>query len=86
MIRKKLQRIGGSIGLVLPRDLVAAAGLAEGDEVGLTLHGRRLVVEPVTRRPTREQLNTALEAVVKRHGDAFRQMAEFDKTGRRRAR
>lgn len=86
MIRKKLQRIGGSVGLVIPRDLVAAAGLAEGDEVGLTLHGRRLVVEPVTRRAAREQVSASLEAVVKRHGDAFRQMAEFDKTGRRRAR
>lgn len=86
MIRKKLQKIGGSVGLVLPRDLVAAAGLAEGDEVGLTLHGRRLVVEPVGRRVARDALNTSLEAVLARHGEAFRQMAEFDKTGRRRAR
>lgn len=86
MIRKKLQKIGGSVGLVLPRDLVAAAGLAEGDEVGLTLHGRRLVVEPVTRRVAPGAVAKSMEAVLKRHGEAFRQMAEFDKTGRRRAR
>lgn len=86
MIKKKLQKIGGSIGLVLPRDLVAAAGLAEGDEVGLTLHGRRLVVEPVTRRSGGDAFHASLEAVIERHGEAFRQMAEFDRTGKRRAR
>lgn len=86
MIKKTLRKIGGSVGLVLPRDLVAAAGLAEGDEVGLTLHGRRLVIEPVTRRAGGADFRTSLEAVIERHGDAFRQMAEFDRTGRRRAR
>lgn len=49
MLRKRLQRIGGSVGIILPSDLVAAADLHEGDEVALTLHGRRVVVEPVAK-------------------------------------
>jgi antitoxin component of MazEF toxin-antitoxin module len=85
MIRKKLQKIGGSVGLVLPRDLAAAAGLAEGDEVGLTLHGSRLVIEPITRRARREAIAASFDAVLERHGETFRRMAEFDRTGRRRA-
>jgi antitoxin component of MazEF toxin-antitoxin module len=84
MLRKKLQRIGGSVGLILPSDLVAAANLHEGDEVTLTLYGRRLVVEPVTRRIGPEQFGASMEAVLGRHGEAFRLMAEYDRTGRRR--
>jgi antitoxin component of MazEF toxin-antitoxin module len=83
MIRKKLQKIGGSVGLILPSDLIAAADLAEGDEVMLTLHGRRLVVEPVTPRVSREKFRSSFDAVLKRHSDAFRMMAEFDRTGRK---
>ena len=84
MVVKKLQRIGNSLGLILPRDLVAAADLDEGDEVTLTLHGRRIVVEPATHRPSHEEFSSAFEAVLRRHGEAFRLMAEFDRTGRRR--
>lgn len=82
-MRKKLQKIGGSVGLILPSDLVAAADLREGDEVVLTLHGRRLVVEPVTRRLSADQFRSSFQAVLTRHGEAFRRMAEYDRTGRR---
>lgn len=84
MIRKKLQKIGGSVGLILPSDLVAAADLRVGDEVALTLHGRRLVVEPAGPRADATQFQKSLEAVLDRHGDAFRRMADYDRTGRKR--
>jgi antitoxin component of MazEF toxin-antitoxin module len=90
MVVKKLQRIGNSLGLILPRDLVAAADLKEGDPLMLTLHGRRIVAEPATRRATVGDFSSAFEAVVHRHGEAFRLMAEFDRgrptRPRRRAR
>jgi len=84
MVTKKLKRIGNSVGLILPRDLVAAADLAEGDEVTLTLLGRRIVVEPAQRRAAEREFSAAFEQVLRRHGDAFRMMAEYDRTGRRR--
>ena len=90
MVVKKLQRIGNSLGLILPRDLVAAADLKEGDPLMLTLHGRRIVAEPAAGRATQAGFATAFEAVLRRHGEAFRLMAEFDRgkpaRPRRRAR
>lgn len=83
MVIKKLKRIGNSVGLILPRDLVAAADLDAGDEVMLTLHGRRIVVEPAERRAGEREFASAFEQVLRRHGDAFRMMADYDRTGRR---
>ena len=83
VVIKKLKRIGNSVGLILPRDLVAAADLEEGDEVTLTLHGRRIVIEPSERRADEREFSSAFEQVLRRHGEAFRLMAEYDRTGRR---
>jgi len=44
-----------------------------------------LAVDPSPGRTSEDAL-VALEAVINRHGDAFRQLAEFDRTGRRHAR
>jgi antitoxin component of MazEF toxin-antitoxin module len=83
VVNKKLKRIGNSVGLILPRDLVAAADLEAGDEVTLTLHGRRIVVEPSQRRAGEREFSSAFEQVLRRHGRAFRMMADYDRTGRR---
>ena len=83
MLQKKLKRVGNSVALILPKDLVEAADLHAGDEVSLTLHGRRIVVEPAARVGSKAEFQTAWDAVLKRHGEAFRQMAEFDRSGRR---
>jgi antitoxin component of MazEF toxin-antitoxin module len=84
MVVKKLKRIGNSVGLILPHDLVAAVDLAPGDEVTLTVHGRRIVVEPAVHWTNEEQFAGALEAILDQHGTAFRLMADYDRTGRRR--
>ena len=83
MLVKKLKRIGNSIGLLLPRDLVQAADLKAGEEVILTIHGRRIVVEPRTRFASDEEFARASESVLDRHADGFEQMAEYDRSSRR---
>ncbi len=83
MLVKKLTRIGNSIGLLLPRDLVQAVDLKEGEEVILTVHGRRIVVEARTRFASNEEFASASEAVLDRHAEAFRLMAEYDRKGSR---
>ena len=80
MLTKRLQRIGNSIGVILPRDLVDAADLDVGDEVTITLHGRRLVIEPSLKSAEESDFRAAFEAVLARHGEAFRKMAEYDRS------
>lgn len=83
MLTKRLQRIGGSVGLILPRDVMHAANLSEGDELRITVVGSRIVLEPVLDWASEEDVDTALAAVIERSGEAFRLMAEYDR-GRRR--
>ena len=45
-VRQRVKRIGGSLGVLLPRDIAKAMDIEEGAEVRLTLVGRQLVVEP----------------------------------------
>jgi antitoxin component of MazEF toxin-antitoxin module len=84
MVIKRLQRIGNSTGLVLPRDVLAAADLAAGDEVLLAVFGRRIVLQPASREAGAAEVRAAYDAVLRDHGDAFRLMARYDRTGRRR--
>jgi len=37
MLRAKVRRWGDSLGLILPKELAAKAGLEEGDEVEITI-------------------------------------------------
>jgi len=46
----KLHRWGTSVGLRLPKALLARLGLKAGSEVEVKVEGNRLVVEPVRRR------------------------------------
>ena len=84
MVVKKLQRIGNSTGLVLPRDVLQAADLKAGDEVLLAVFGRRIVLQPAVRGARAGEVREAYEAVLRDHGEAFRLLADYDRTGRRR--
>ena len=85
MIVKKLQRIGNSTGLVLPRDVLRAADLKAGDDVLLAVFGRRIVMQPAARGAAAADVRAAYETVLREHGDAFHLLAEYD-TPTRRAR
>ncbi len=49
MTIKKLTKLGNSQALVIDKQTLAQLGLAEAGEVSMTLHGRQLVITPVSR-------------------------------------
>jgi antitoxin component of MazEF toxin-antitoxin module len=83
MVVKKLRRIGNSTGLVLPRDVLEAADMKAGDDVLLAVFGRRIVLQPAVRGARASEVRAAYESVLRDHGDAFRLLADYDRTGRR---
>lgn len=78
-LRRQIKRIGGSLGVLIPRDLAEAMDVREGSEVRLTLVGRQIVVEPVDDTLDDGAFRRALAAVLRRHGRAFDRLAAYDR-------
>ena len=70
----KLVPVGNSTGVIIPRDLLAASGLNQGDEVILKASAGRLEVEASTDDFDR-QMDIARE-VMKRRFKALRELAK----------
>jgi antitoxin MazE len=49
-VRAAVRRLGNSSGVIIPRSLLAEAGVTVGDAVDMTLEEGRIVLAPVERR------------------------------------
>lgn len=49
-MRAAVRRLGNSSGVIIPRSLLAEAGVTVGDAVDMTLEEGRIVLAPVERR------------------------------------
>ena len=78
-IRRQIKRIGGSLGVLLPRDIAAAMDVKEGSEVRLTLVGRQVVVEPADDSLDDAAFRRAFAAVRRRHRRTFELLAAYDR-------
>lgn len=82
-LRRRVKRVGGSLGVLLPRDFAAAMNVTAGSEVRLTLVGNQVVVEPVDGSLDDGAFRRAFAAVLRRHRRGFEMLAEYDRSGRR---
>lgn len=78
-VRRRIKRIGGSLGVLLPRDIAEAMDVKEGSEVRLTLVGRQVVIEPADDTLDDGSVRRAFAAVLRRHRRAFELLAAFDR-------
>lgn len=78
-LQRRVRRIGGSLGVLLPRDFAEAMDVEDGSPVRLTLVGRQVVVEPVDEGLDDTAVQRALGAVLRRHGRAFELLAAYDR-------
>ena len=78
-IHRRIKRVGGSLGVLIPRDIAEAMSVESGSEVRLTLVGRQMVVEPVDDEADDRSFQRAFAAVIRRHGPAFEMMAADDR-------
>ena len=58
----KIRKVGKSLGIVIPKRLMDAIGAKQGDEIGMELTGRRLVLSP-TSRSGRQGWSDAAKAI-----------------------
>lgn len=70
----KLRKIGGSMGFILPKELIDAMHLGEGDEVFANVDNGGLRLTPYD--PDFEATMQAFERGRKKYRDALRQLAK----------
>jgi antitoxin component of MazEF toxin-antitoxin module len=78
-VQRQVRKIGGSLGVLIPRDIAEAMGVEEGSDVRLTLVNRQLVVEPTADSIDDATFQRAFAAVLRRDGEGFQWLADFDK-------
>ncbi len=72
--QKTIQRVGNSTGIILPPELLQAAGLHRGDAVILRVERGTIVITPMA--PLRPEVMEAAERFIARHADALEKLAE----------
>jgi antitoxin component of MazEF toxin-antitoxin module len=75
-MRRKLRRVGGSVMLPLPPEILHDSGLVEGNEVEITSRRGRVEIEPVAPELDPE-FTTWLYELLERYDSAWRQLAEL---------
>jgi antitoxin component of MazEF toxin-antitoxin module len=78
-LKRRVKRIGGSLGVLIPRDFAEAMRVKDGSEVRLTLVGRQVVVEPADDTLDDGDVQRAFAAVLRRWDGAFDRLAAYDR-------
>lgn len=80
MIRREIKQIGGSLAVIIPRDIAETMNVEAGDMVRLSLVGRQMVVEPEDDTIDVGTFRRAFKAVLRRYDETFEHLAEFDRS------
>ncbi len=78
-IQRQGKKIGDSLGVLIPRDIAEAMGVEDGSDVFLTLVNRQLVVEGARDSIDDATFQRAFAAVLRRDGEGFKWLADFDR-------
>jgi antitoxin component of MazEF toxin-antitoxin module len=78
-IKRSVTKIGGSLGIIIPRDLCESMDIREGSGVSISMVGRQMVVEPDDDTVPEPTFRRAFAAVLRRYGPAFKALADFDR-------
>ena len=78
-LHRRVAKVGGSLGILIPRDLAEAMGVEEGTPVRLSLVGRQMVVEPEDDSLPEASFRRSFSTVLRRYGPAFKALADFDR-------
>lgn len=82
---KKIQRLGGSVAVVIPKSVADLVGLHPGENAHLDVEDGKLYVRPErgsVEFMTDEEFARVEKRVVRRYGETFRLLAEYDRKRR----
>jgi len=76
MIVKKLTRSGNSAALVIDRTLMRLMDIDAGTELKITVKGRKMTVEPLTRDDRAKRLRKSLRKTGRKNAELFHRLAK----------
>ena len=79
-LTKKLTRIGNSMGIVLPADLLDMVGIGENQEVSLSLKGDGILLKPV--RLKDHKIMKTFMSVLEDYNNTFKKLAKKSKASK----
>lgn len=77
-LHRRVKKVGGSLGVLIPRDVAEAMGVRDGSPVRLSLVGRQMVVEPDDDTLPEASFRRAFATVMRRYGPTFERLAAHD--------
>ena len=78
-LQRRVAKVGGSLGILIPRDVADVMGVKEGTPVRLSLVGRQMIVEPEDDSLPEASFRRSFATVLRRYGPAFEALADFDR-------
>jgi len=79
VIQRRVTQIGGSLGVIIPRDFAEAMDVDSKSKVRLTLVGRQLVIELDDDTIPEASFRRAFATVLRKYAPTFKALAEHDK-------
>lgn len=80
-LHRQLKKVGGSVAVLIPRDIAMAMGAVPGGDITMSLVGRQLVIEPEDDTVPEASFRRALAAVLRQRAPALSALARYDAKG-----
>lgn len=77
-VHRRITKVGGSLAVLIPRDVAELMRVSENAPVRLSVVGRQLVVEPEDDTIPEASFQRAFATVLRRYGPAFEALAKHD--------
>ena len=76
MSRKRITVSGSPTTLLLPQEILDKMGVADGDEVDVSIVDRTLILMPLDEVERAQRLGAATESVLQRRKSAYQELAK----------
>lgn len=76
MVVRKITRLGNSSAIPLDATLKQLMDIDNGDNVKITIEGRKLIVEPLTEVEEQERFEELARKTGEKHAELFRRLAK----------
>ena len=78
-IHRRVTKVGGSLAVVIPRDVAELMDVEAGDSIRVSVVGRQMVIEPENDTADDDSFRRAFATVLRKYGSTFSGLAKFDR-------
>ena len=76
MSQKQITKVGDSAAVLLNQELLDSLGAKIGDEIDVSVEGRKLILTPIRELEREQKIKFATKDIFERRSKAYKQLAE----------